>query len=50
MDFEKIDIEILVDNAKEQEETEADAVVEKDFAEKDIVGGKGTDKSAMPSS
>ena len=50
LDFEKIDTEILTDKAKEQEETEADAVVEKDSAGKDIVGGKGTDKSAMPSS
>ena len=47
--FEKIDTDILADKAKEQEETEANAVVEKDSG-KDIVGGKGTDKSAMPSS
>ena len=35
MDFEKIDIEILADEDKEQEEVEVDAV-----GEKDVVGGK----------
>ena len=50
LDFEKIDIEILVDEAKEQEETKANAVVEKDFARKDTVGGKDTDESAVPPS
>ena len=44
MDFEKIDIEILADKAKEQEENEADAM------EKDTTEGKDTDKSAVPPS
>ena len=30
LDFKKIDIEVLVDKAKEQEETETSAVMEKD--------------------
>ena len=50
LDFENIDIEILADEAKEQEETKANAVVEKDFARKDTVGGKDTDESAVPPS
>lgn len=50
LDFEKIDNEILIDEAKEQEETEADAVVEKDSAGKDTIGGKDTDESTVPPS
>ena len=47
LDFEKIDIEILADEAKEQEETEVDAIVEKDFAGKDTVERKDTDESTV---
>nr|POF05561.1 hypothetical protein CFP56_18074 [Quercus suber] len=50
LDFEKIDNEILIDEAKEQEETEADAAVEKDSAGKDTIGGKDTDESTVPPS
>ena len=46
LDFEKIDIKILADDAKEQEETEAGAM------KKDLVGkvteGKYPNKSAVP--
>lgn len=48
LDFEKIDTKILADEAKKQEETEVDAVMEKDSIRKDIAGGKDTDESAMP--
>ena len=48
LDFEKIDTEILADEAKEQEEIEAGVVVEKDSARKDVVGGKDTDESTVP--
>ena len=50
LDFEKIDTEILADKAKDQEETEADVVVEKDSTGKDTVGGKDIDVSAIPPS
>ena len=44
LDFEKIDIKILADEAKEQEEDEADAM------EKDLIEGKDTNESAVPPS
>ena len=50
LDFKKIDIEILVDEAKEQEEIEADAIVERDSTRKDTIGGKDTDESTIPPS
>ena len=48
LNFEKIDTEILADEAKEQEETEVDAIVEKDSTGKDTIGGKDTDESIVP--
>ena len=48
--FEKIDIKVLADKAKEQEETETSAVMEKDFARKEVTKGKDTDESAVPPS
>ena len=48
-DFEKTDIKILMDEAKEQEETEAGAM-EKDLAGKEVTEGKDTNKSAVPPS
>ena len=50
LDFEKIDTEILADEAKEQEETEVDAIVEKNSTGKDTIGGKDIDESAVPPS
>ena len=50
LDFEKIDTKILTDETKEQEETEVDAIVEKDSAGKDTVGGKDTDEFVVPPS
>lgn len=47
LDFEKIDIEILVDKAKKQEEIEAGAM-EKDPAGKEVTEGKDIDKSTIP--
>lgn len=49
-DFEKIDTEILTDEAKEQEETEAGVVMEKYSAKKDVAEGKDTNKSTIPPS
>jgi len=48
LDFEKIDIKVLVDKAKEQEETETGVVMEKDLAGKDVVEGKDIDELAIP--
>ena len=50
LDFEKIDTKILTDETKEQEETEVDAIVKKDSAGKDTVGGKDTDEFVVPPS
>jgi len=50
LDFQKIDTKILADKAKEQEETEAGAVMEKDSAEKDVAKGKDTNEFAVPPS
>ena len=49
LDFKKIDIKILTDEAKEQEETEAGAM-EKDLARKEVTEGKDTNKFAVPPS
>ena len=48
--FEKIDIEVLADKAKEQEETETSAAMEKEFARKEVIKGKDIDESAVPPS
>ena len=47
--FEKIDTEILADEAKEQEETKADAM-EKDLVGKEVTEGKDTNESIVPPS
>ena len=49
LDFEKIDIKILADDAKEQEETEAGAM-KKDLVGKEVTEGKYPNKSAVPPS
>ena len=49
LDFEKIDTEILADEAKELEETEADAM-EKDLSGKEVNEGKDIDESTVPPS
>ena len=46
--FEKIDTEVLVDEAKEQEETETGAAMEKDLIGKDLVEGKDTKEPDVP--
>ena len=48
-DFEKIDTEILADEAKDQEETKADAM-EKDLVGKEVTEGKDTNESIVPPS
>nr|POE85055.1 hypothetical protein CFP56_40540 [Quercus suber] len=48
LDFEKIDTEVLADEAKEQEETEIDAAMDKDLTGKDVDEGKDTDEPAVP--
>ena len=48
LDFEKIGIKVLADEAKKQEETETGVVMEKDLAGKDVVEGKDTDELAIP--
>ena len=47
LEFEKIDIEILADKAKEQEEAKVDAM-EKDPAGKEVTEGKDIDESTVP--
>jgi len=50
LDFEKIDIEILADEDKEQEEVEVDATGEKDAAGgKDATGDQGDEAVVPPS-
>lgn len=46
LNFKKIDTEILVDKAKEQEENKANAM-EKDPAGKEVTEGKDTDESTI---
>ena len=44
LEFEKIDTEVFVDEAKEQEEIETGAAMEKDLARKEVDEGKDTDE------